>query len=113
RQLMAGSMLIMAVGYLVTLLSGNLLVIAVAMLVLGIATGPFDVVLFTMRQRRTDPAWLGRAFAVSMSLNFIGFPVGTAIGGAIAAGSVEAVFAAAVALTVIAAAITFFAVPKE
>src|SRR5437762_1625413 len=49
RQLMAGSMLIMAVGYLVTLVSGNLLVIAVAMLVLGLASGPFDVELFTLR----------------------------------------------------------------
>ncbi|TME25420.1 MAG: MFS transporter [Chloroflexi bacterium] len=113
RELMAGSILLQSLGYLIALLAPDLLIVGVAMLVLGIATGPFDVVLFTMRQRRTDPAWLGRAFAVSMSLNFIGFPVGTAIGGAIAAGSVEAVFAAAVALTVIAAAITFFAVPKE
>ena len=110
---MAGSILLQSLGYLIALLAPDLLIVGVAMLVLGIATGPFDVVLFTMRQRRTDPAWLGRAFAVSMSLNFIGFPVGTAIGGAIAAGSVEAVFAAAVALTLIAAAITFFAVPKE
>jgi len=113
RQLMAGSMLIMAVGYLVTLVSGNLLVIAVAMLVLGLATGPFDVVLFTLRQRRTDPAWLGRAFAVSMSLNFIGFPVGTALGGALAATSIEATFIGASVLSILGAVITFMTVPKE
>ena len=110
---MAGSMLIMAVGYLVTLVSGNLLVIAVAMLVLGLATGPFDVVLFTLRQRRTDPAWLGRAFAVSMSLNFIGFPVGTALGGALAATSIEATFIGASVLSILGAVITFMTVPKE
>ena len=113
RQLMAGSMLIMAVGYLVTLVSGNLVVIAVAMLVLGLATGPFDVVLFTLRQRRTDPAWLGRAFAVSMSLNFIGFPVGTALGGALAATSIEATFIGASVLSILGAVITFMTVPKE
>src|SRR5205807_10442474 len=113
RQLMAGSMLIMAVGYLVTLLSGNLLVIAVAMLVLGLATGPFDVVLFTLRQRRTDPAWLGRAFAVSMSLNFIGFPVGTALGGALAPLSLEVAFLAAMGLTAIAAALSFALIPAQ
>ena len=36
------------------------------------SNGPFDISLFTLRQRRTDPAWFGRAFAVSMSLNFVG-----------------------------------------
>jgi len=113
RPFLAAAMVLTGIGYGAVLFSPNLLFAALVMAVIGLATGPFDVVLFTLRQRRTDPAWLGRAFAVSMSLNFIGFPVGTAIGGAIAAGSVEAVFAAAVALTVIAAAITFFAVPKE
>jgi MFS family permease len=113
RQLMALSMVSMAVGYAVIFAAPSLFVVAIAMLILGLATGPFDVVLFTLRQRRTDPAWLGRAFAVSMSLNFIGFPVGSALGGAVAAASVEATFAAAVVLCVVSAAITFVAVPKE
>src|SRR5439155_2246155 len=77
------------------------------MAVIGLATGPFDVVLFTLRQRRTDPAWLGRAFAVSMSLNFIGFPVGSAIGGAVAPISLELAFLGALALTMIAAVLAF------
>jgi MFS family permease len=83
------------------------------MALIGLATGPFDVVLFTMRQRRTDPAWLGRAFAVSMSLNFIGFPVGSALGGAIAPISLEVAFLSAVALTAIAAVLSFVLIPKE
>jgi len=113
RELLAGAMLAIAVGYTALLFSPNLVVVAIVMLLIGLATGPFDVVLFTLRQRRTDPAWLGRAFAVSMSLNFIGFPVGSAIGGATAGVSLEATFGAAVALSVLAAVITFVAIPKQ
>lgn len=113
RGLLAGAMLGMAAGYVALILSPNLLAVAIVMLVIGLATGPFDVVLFTLRQRRTDPAWLGRAFAVSMSLNFIGFPVGSAIGGATASASLEATFGAAVILSVAAAVITYLAIPKQ
>lgn len=56
----------------------------------GLLNGPMDIGLFTIRQRRTDPAWMGRAFAVSMGFNFIGYPIGTALAGAIAASSIEA-----------------------
>lgn len=61
--------------------------IAAAQMLVGLVNGPFDIALFTVRQRRTDPAWLGRAFAVSMGFNFIGFPIGAAISGVIAASS--------------------------
>ena len=111
RPLMAGSMIVIGIGYLLTLLSPSLAFAAVAMLVVGLATGPFDIVLFTLRQRRTDPAWLGRAFAVSMSLNFVGFPVGSALGGAIVPLSLEVALGLAVALNVTAAIVTFVAVP--
>jgi MFS family permease len=60
---------------------------AAAQLLVGLVNGPYDIALFTVRQRRTDPAWLGRAFAVSMGFNFIGFPIGAAISGVIAANS--------------------------
>ncbi|HET7703705.1 MAG TPA: MFS transporter, partial [Candidatus Limnocylindrales bacterium] len=56
----------------------------------GALNGPMDVGLFTIRQRRTDQAWMGRAFAVSMALNFLGYPIGAALAGAIAAASIEA-----------------------
>lgn len=61
--------------------------IAVAQLVVGLVNGPLDIALFTVRQRRTDPAWLGRAFAISMGFNFIGYPIGAALTGLIAANS--------------------------
>jgi MFS family permease len=83
------------------------------MALIGLATGPFEVVLFTMRQRRTNPAWLGRAFAISMSLNFIGFPIGSALGGAVAPISLELAFTVALALEVVAAVLSFVLIPKE
>jgi hypothetical protein len=64
--------------------------VAVAQFVVGLVNGPFDIALFTVRQRRTDPAWLGRAFAISMGFNFVGFPIGAALTGVIAANSLAA-----------------------
>jgi len=113
RPFLAGAMVLTGIGYAAVLLSPNLLAAALIMAVIGLATGPFDVVLFTLRQRRTDPAWLGRAFAVSMSLNFMGFPVGSAIGGALAPISLELAFLGALALEVIAAFLAFALIPKE
>jgi hypothetical protein len=52
--------------------------------------GVSDIALFTVRQRRTDPAWIGRAFAVSMALNYVGLPIGAGAAGVLAAGSIEA-----------------------
>jgi MFS family permease len=113
RPLIAGAMLLTGLGYGLVLLSPHLLFAAAAMALIGLATGPFDVVLFTLRQRRTDPAWLGRAFAVSMSLNFMGFPVGSALGGAVVPLSIEIAFLAAIALDAIAAALSFVLIPKN
>ena len=113
RQLLGGAMLVVGVGYAALIVSPGLLAVALVMVLIGIATGPFDVVLFTLRQRRTDPAWLGRAFAVSMSLNFIGFPVGSALGGALAPVSLEAAFVLALALNIVAAIIAFVAIPQS
>lgn len=113
RPLLAGAMLLSGIGYGFVLISPDLLFAALAMALIGLATGPFDVVLFTLRQRRTDPAWLGRAFAVSMSLNFMGFPIGSAIGGAVVPLSIEAAFLAAIALIAIAAALSFALIPAQ
>jgi hypothetical protein len=113
RQLLAGSIFVLGIGFGLALFAPNLLFAAGVMLLLGIATGPFDVVLFTLRQRRTDPAWLGRAFAVSMSLNFVGFPIGSAAGGALAQSSLELTFGLALVLCVISAVITLAVIPQE
>jgi MFS family permease len=113
RPLLAGAMLATGIAYVLVLISPNLLGVAVAMALIGLATGPFDVVLFTLRQRRTDPAWLGRAFAVSMSFNFIGFPIGSALGGAMAPFSLELNFVGAMVLNAVAATLTFALIPAQ
>jgi MFS family permease len=56
------------------------LVFAVA-LVAGAAGSVVNIGIFALRQRRTDPAWFGRAFAVSLSMNFSGQPIGSALSG--------------------------------
>jgi len=63
----------------------GLALVVLEMLLVGVLIGPMDIALFTVRQRRTDPAWTGRAFAVSMAANFVGYPVGSAIAGMFAA----------------------------
>ncbi len=113
RQLLAGAMLGTAVCFFAILAFPDPIVVAVAMLTIGIANGPFDVVLFTIRQRRTDPAWLGRAFAVSMALNFAGFPIGSAIAGGVIPISLEAALAAAAVCPAVAAVLTLVAIPER
>lgn len=113
RLFLAGSMLGMAASFMAVLLgAASPVVVAIGMLGVGIANGPFDVALFTVRQRRTDPAWMGRAFAVSMGLNFAGFPVGSALGGAIVPASIEAALVIAVIVNVVAAAMTVLWLPR-
>jgi MFS family permease len=113
RQLLAGSMLGHAVAFALILLFPNPMVVAVSMVILGITSGPFDIVLFTIRQRRTDPAWLGRAFAVSMALNFAGFPIGSAIGGAVVPISIAAALALAILFQILGAVFSMVTIPAE
>src|SRR5439155_22363726 len=81
RQLMVGSMLLGCVATAMLPLAGNLVVVVAAVALLGLSTGPFDIGLFTLRPRRTDARWVGRALAVSMALNSAGNPIGSAIAG--------------------------------
>ncbi len=82
-------------------IGGGLLVVALGMALFGISGGPFDIGLFSLRQRVTGPAWMGRAFSVSMSLNFMGMPVGSAIAGPVVARSLPAAFALAVLVSAV------------
>jgi MFS family permease len=66
------------------------LVVLLVMAIIGFLNGPIDIALFTLRQRRTDPSWTGRAFAVSMAFNYAGTPIGSGIAGAMASHSIEA-----------------------
>ena len=79
--------LIPALGFVfstaILLWPGSIVPIALSMAATGLLNGPLDIAMFTLRQRRTDPAWMGRAFTVSMNLNFSGFPIGAAVTGVI------------------------------
>ena len=71
-----------------------------------------DIALFTIRQRRTDPAWTGRAFAVSMAMNFVGFPIGAAIAGALAEQSLTTAIVPAIAACVLGLVFAATLVPR-
>src|SRR2546421_177613 len=101
-----------ALGMAVLAVTGNVIAVAAAMAFMGIANGPADIALFSMRQRRTDPAWYGRAFAISMSLNFAGTPLGSAISGPLIHVGLTAAIAVATALVLLAAGLTPLLIPK-
>lgn len=66
-------------------LAPSLWILALGSLVAGLVNGPLDVTLFSLRQRVTGTQWLGRAIAISMSFNFAGFPIGSALSGPLVA----------------------------
>jgi predicted MFS family arabinose efflux permease len=88
-------------------------ILAVSLGVTGFLNGPLDIALFTVRMRRTDPAWMGRAFAVSMAFNFSGYPVGAALTGAFAGASLEAAIVLGVGSCLAAAAIAASQIPRD
>jgi predicted MFS family arabinose efflux permease len=113
RELMVASILLSCIAIAVLPFAGSLAVVAGAVIVMGITAGPFDIALFTLRQRRTDPAWFGRAFAVSMSLNYVGSPIGSAIAGPLVVWSLNAALWAAVAVSLIAAIFPLLMIPAR
>ena len=106
-----------AVGFIFTsailLWPGSIVPIALSMAATGLLNGPLDIALFTLRQRRTDPAWMGRAFTVSMNLNFSGFPIGAAVTGVILSiWSVEAAIVFGVAANTIGVLLGYALIPR-
>jgi MFS family permease len=87
--------------------------LTVAIAIVGLLNGPMDIGLFTIRQRRTDPAWLGRAFAISMAFNFLGYPIGAALAGALADVSLEAAILMGVVASVLATVFAAVLVPRR
>lgn len=113
RRMLVATTLLSCVAMAVLPFAGSIAVVAVAVILLGVANGPFDVAMFTLRQRRTDSAWFGRAFAVSMSLNYIGTPIGSALAGPLVSWSVNAALWVAVALALISAGLALVTIPAR
>jgi predicted MFS family arabinose efflux permease len=113
RDLMFFSALTISVATALLLFRVDLVTVVLVAVLIGLATGPYDIALFTVRQRRTDAAWLGRAFAVSMAANFVGFPLGSALGGVLTTISMQLAILASVGFTALASVLLFALVPKR
>ncbi len=79
----------------------------------GLAVGPFDVAMFSLRQRSTRASILGRALAMSMSFNTIGVPIGSALAGPLTKASPVLGLAVAAAFSVVAIAVMLVLLPRR
>jgi MFS family permease len=111
RRMIVGAILAGSLATALLPFANSIVIVAVAIALMGLASGPFDIALFTLRQRRTDPAWFGRAFAVSMSLNTLGNPIGSALAGPLIGWSLNLALWAAVAFTLVAALFPALTIP--
>jgi len=111
RQFIAVGTLATAVAIYPVSASFGLAGLAVGLVLVGFLEGPVDVGVLSLRQRRTDPAWLGRVLAVSMSFNMSGLPVGSAIGGILIVHSALLTFAVAALASALAALVAWTLVP--
>lgn len=111
RQFIAIGTLATAVAIFPVSASFGLAGLAVGLVLGGFLEGPVDVGVLSLRQRRTDPAWLGRVLAVSMSFNMSGLPIGSAIGGILIVHSTTLTFAVAAVASVLAALVAWTLVP--
>jgi MFS family permease len=112
RPTMALGMAVTAVAAGPVAASHGLLGLAFALMLIAAAAGPVDIAVLTLRQRRTDPAELGRVLSVSMSLNLAGIPLGSALAGVLLPWSLPATFAVAGLASLLAAAATAL-IPRE
>jgi MFS family permease len=113
RRIVAVGMAITAVGCVALTAAPFALALVVAMVLMGLSAAPIDIGVFGLRQRRTDPAWFGRAFAVSMSLNFSGMPLGAALAGPLVVRSIPLALGLAVVFSLLGAVAALRLIPKE
>jgi len=110
---------VMAIGMIVTALAAwpiaaelGLGGLIAGLMLAGLVSGPIDVGLLTLRQRRTDPAQLGKVLSVSIALNMAGFPLGSALAGMLIGHSLALTFVLA-ALSSLLAAMATAIIPKD
>jgi MFS family permease len=103
RMLMALGMLVTAAAVWPVAAAFGLPGLALGLMLVGAAAGPIDVGVLTLRQRRTDPAELGRVVSISMSLNFSGGPIGSVLAGLTVGWSLSGTFGVAAIAALLAA----------
>jgi predicted MFS family arabinose efflux permease len=105
--------LITAVAVYPVIGHGGVVGLVAGLVVVGLVSGAVNVGVLTLRQRRTDPAMLGRVIAVSISLNLLGEPVGAALGGWLADLSLPLAFAAGGVAAALGALAGLLLIPRE
>jgi MFS family permease len=111
RLMLALPMMLSGFAAAILLVNASLGMLVLVMALTGFLNGPLDVALFTLRQRRVPVAWTGRAFAVSMSINYLGIPLGSAVAGIVAAHSIEHAIAFGVVSCWIAGVLAWVMIP--
>ena len=111
RLMLALPMVLSGFAAAILLVNASLGMLVLVMALTGFLNGPLDVALFTLRQRRVPIAWTGRAFAVSMSINYLGIPIGSAVAGIVAAHSIERAIAFGVVSCWIAGVLAWVMIP--
>jgi len=113
RNLLAGGIAGSALGLAVVATADTVAQTVIGMIVIGLSTGPLDVSLFSLRQRCTEVTVQGRAFAVSMALNYVGLPLGSAIAGPLVQWSAAMALLLAAAASAVAAALGLVLIPRR
>jgi MFS family permease len=113
RMMLGFPMVTMSVAIAALLFRSTLPAMVIVTAVIGLVQGPLDIALFTLRQRRTEPEWTGRAFAISMSINFLGYPIGSLAAGMMAARSMEVALAFGAVTCVAGAVLVFGMIPNN
>jgi MFS family permease len=113
QQVMACGMLVTALAVWPVAALFGLGGLVAGLMLAGFVAGTIDVGLLTLRQRRTDRRQFGRVFAVSISLNIAGFPLGAALGGMLIGQSLAWAFLAAGLAALLGAAMAVVMIPGE
>ncbi|MDQ6880258.1 MAG: MFS transporter [Candidatus Dormibacteraeota bacterium] len=115
RRIILVTLLLGATGYYVVAaapLAGlALLLAALGLSLTGVVVGLHDIAMFSFRQRAIDPAWLSRAMSISMSVNALGFPLGTALAGPVVHLSLTAAMLLGASLVLLAALLSPLLLP--
>jgi MFS family permease len=111
RLLIAVSIAIQVPTLVLLAFANSLLEVFAIAVIAGAAGSVINVGIFALRQRRTHPAWFGRAFAVSMSLNFAGAPIGSALSGPLLEHSIALPLLLGAGMSVVAVVAAFALIP--
>jgi MFS family permease len=113
RLLIAGCIAVQVPAMVLLAFANSLPIVFAIGVIAGLAGSAINIGIFALRQRRTDPAWFGRAFAVSMSFNFAGQPIGSALSGPLLERSIALPLLLGAAINAVAVVAALILIPKD